>query len=114
MKDANEEMWTIFVKGFSGAYTSGSVGGTANEIPTSIGNAAATSVGEIDNTTVAAVGSGAEVTHCIFNWNIRVPFDYFFLPETRLRAAPTDALVIGLATTPTAATIGGTCFWREL
>ncbi len=111
IQDAEEEMWTIAVQGHSGGITTGSGGSTPAMVPTNLGMAAAASVVEANNTT--EISGGTAVTHHIMNWNVRVPLDLIWIPETRLWASPTDALTITLLTTPTSATVGGTMYFRE-
>ncbi len=110
--DSNEEMWTIEIQGHTGTITNGSGGSAAAEVPTSIGFAAATGAVLVNNTTEISP-AGATVVHHIANWNIRVPLDLIWMPETRIHVSPTDALTVTLTGTLTTATVGGTMYWSE-
>lgn len=112
IQDAEEEMWTVAIQGHSGAISTGSGGSTPAMIPTQLGMAAAGSTVEANNTT--EISGGTTVVHHVVNWNVRVPLDIIWMPETRIWAAPTDALTVTLLTTPTSATVGGTMYWREM
>lgn len=111
--DAEEEMLTIAIQGHSGAITTGSGGSTPAVVPTHLGDAASATVVEANNTT--EISGGTTVTHAIHNWNIRVPLDLIWIPETRIWIAPTDALTVTLLTTPgDTMDIGGTIYFREV
>ena len=111
--DAAEEMLTISIEGHSGAITSGSGGSTPAVVPTHLGDAASVTVVEANNTTETS--GGTKVTHAIQNWNVRVPFDLIWIPETRIWISPTDALTVTLLTTPAdSITMGGTVYFREV
>ena len=113
IQDAEEEMWTIAIQGHTGTITAGTGGTDPAAVPTHLGMAAAFSTIGANNTTEISP-AGATVTHMIVNWNVRVPLDIIFIPETRFWVAPTDALTVTLLTTPTSATVGGTIFFREV
>ena len=111
--DAAEEMLTISIEAHSGAITSGSGGSGPTPIPTHLGDAASVVAVEVNNTT--EVSGGTKVTHAIHNWNIRVPLDIIWIPETRIWISPTDALTVTLLTTPAdSITMGGTVYFREV
>ncbi len=110
--DAAEEMLRISVEGHSGAITPGSGGTTPGEIPTELGNAAAVTVVDANNTT--EISGGAKVTHEEIIWNVRVPLEVYYPPDERYYAAPTDALTITLLTGPTSQSMSGTVKWREI
>ena len=110
--DAAEEMLTIAIQGTTGALTSGSGGTAGAEIPTQLGFAASATATEVNNTT--EISGGTLVTHATYNWNIRVPLDIIWIPETRIWVAPTDAVTVTLLTTPNdSITMGGTVYYRE-
>ncbi len=110
--DAAEEMLTIAIQGHT-ANTTGSGGTTPAVVPTHLGDAAAVTVVEANNTTEAS--GGTTVTHAIHNWNIRVPLDIIWIPETRLWASPTDMITVTLLTGPAdSITMGGTVYFREV
>ena len=68
--DAAEEMLTIAIQGHTGATTSGSGGSTPAVVPTHLGDAAAVTIVEANNTT--EISGGTSVTHAIHNWNIEL------------------------------------------
>ena len=111
--DAAEEMLTIAIQGSTGAFTSGSGGSTPAVVPTHLGDAAAVTVVEANNTT--EITGGTLVTHATHNWNIRVPLDIIWIPETRIWISPTDAITVTLLTVPAdSITMGGTVYFREV
>ena len=109
--DAQEEGLAIRVK--SGATVSGSGGSAPTAVPLELGDAAYAGTVEANNTTKA--NTGTIVTHHAYNWNIRVPFDVIFTPETVKTIAPSGRLTIELATTPAdSITVSGYVVFREL
>ena len=111
--DAAEEMLTISIEGHSGAITTGSGGSTPAVVPTHLGDAASVTVVEANNTT--EISGGTKVTHAIYNWNIRVPLDIIWIPETRIWVSPTDGLTVTLLTAPAdSITMGGVVYFREV
>jgi len=112
IQDAEEAMYTISIEGHSGAITSGTGGSTPTPIPTHLGDAAAVSTVDANNTT--EITGGTKVTHAVHNWNVRVPFDLIWMPETRVWISPTDAITVTLLTAPTSGAMGGTIYFREI
>jgi hypothetical protein len=109
--DAQEEMLSILVK--EGATTSGSGGLTPTAVPASRGDAAYAGTVETHNTTKAAAGT--IVTHLSINWNVRVPLDIIFTPETVIVLPPSARLTVELATTPAdSITFGGYIVFEEI
>lgn len=109
--DAAEEMLLVQVK--EGATTSGSGGSTPASVPVSKGDPAYAGTVETHNT-VKATG-GTIVTHISQNWNIRVPLDIIFPPETVIELAPSSRLTVELATTPAdGITLGGYIVFEEI
>lgn len=104
-KDAEEQMLQLAFK--SGQTTSGSGGNTGvTPIPRLIGDAAHGMTVETFNTTKASAGT--IVTHGIWDWNIRVPFDKIFTPETRILISPSTRATLELVAAPAGSvTIGG-------
>jgi hypothetical protein len=94
--DAQEEGLSILLK--SGATVSGSGGSTPTAIPIEFGDAAFGGTVEANNTTKA--NTGTIVTHAAWNWNVRVPLDIIFTPETRPILSPSRRGTVELATTP--------------
>lgn len=105
VKDAEEEMLQLAFK--SGQTTSGSGGNTGvTPVPVLIGDAAHGMTVETFNTTKASVGT--IVTHKIWDWNVRVPFLYFFPPEQTLWIPPSTRATLELVAAPAdSITIGG-------
>jgi len=110
--DAQEEMLLVQVK--EGATTSGSGGNTGvAAVPAVKGDAAYAGTLETHNTTKASAGT--IVTHLQMNWNVRVPLDIIFTPETVIVLPPSARLTIELATTPTdSITFGGYIVFEEI
>jgi hypothetical protein len=94
--DAAEEQLSILLK--SGQTTSGSGGSAPTAIPIEFGDAAFGGTCEANNTTKASAGT--IVTHLAWNWNVRMPFDVVFTPETRPVLSPSRRGTLELATTP--------------
>ena len=95
--DAEEEMMSLAWK--SGQTTTGSGGSAAAEVPLLISDAAAGTTTFVNNTTVATAGT--IVTHYSWAWNIRVPFQILFTPETRPVLAPSRRATLELLVAPT-------------
>lgn len=105
VKDAEEEMLQLAWK--SGQTTSGSGGNTGvTPIPVLIGDAAHGLTVESFNTTKASAGT--IVTHKVWYWNVRVPFEKVFPPEHRLVIPPSTRATLELVGAPTdSVTMGG-------
>jgi hypothetical protein len=101
VSDANEKEWNLTLK--SGATTAGSVGVAPTPVPLDFGDPIATAVARTNDTTIAS--SGTIVTHYAWNWNVRVPFQYIWTPETRPMMRISRRCVFGLLTTPLATTV---------
>lgn len=95
--DAQEEGLAILMK--SGQTTTGSGGSAPTPVPLDFGDAAAaTTAVAVNNTTKATAGT--IVTHYAWNWNLRVPFQYIWTPESRPIMRASRRMTIELATTP--------------
>lgn len=94
--DAMEEMLNILIK--TGAATSGSGGTTPTAVPRMLGDAAFGGTVEANNTTKASTGT--IVTHAARWWNVRVPFDLIFTPETTIILSPSARLTVELVGAP--------------
>lgn len=110
--DSNEEMLRVAI--IRGNATSGSGGGTANEVPLDSGDAAASYVGEINNTTEASTGT--EVVLHAETFNIRTGWVYIPTPECRPRVDQGDGLmVVRLLVAPgTSINMSGTLIVEEI
>ena len=105
VKDAEEEMLLLAWK--SGQTTTGS-GGNASvvAVPLLLGDAVSALTIETFNTTKATAGT--IVTHKVWDWNIRIPFEKIFTPETQLFLPPGTRATLELVGAPAdAITIGG-------
>ena len=105
-----EEGLSILIK--QGATVAGSVGTAPTPIPRDVDDSAAAAVARANDTTIA--NTGTIVTTHAFVWNVRVPLQILFTPETRPYAKGGRRLVVGLATTPAdSITMSGTITWSE-
>lgn len=110
--DAQEELLRLTVR--RGYATSGS-GGTAptpqplNSVDTAAGFAA-----EVNNTTVATAGTGV-LLHAD-GWNVRIPYQQFWTPETYIMASQSNTiLVVRLDSAPAdAISVSGTIYLEEI
>ena len=109
--DAQEEGLNILVK--TGATTTGSGGGTPTAIPRALGDTAFGGTAKVNNTTKATAGT--IVTKDAFNWNVRVPFQMIYTPDSVPIVVGGERMTIELATTPTdSITMSGTIWIREM
>lgn len=109
--DAQEEM--LLIKMISGHTISGSGGASATPRPKNVGDAAAATTVEYTNTTLA--GGGTPVEHYNWYWNIRVPFEKIWTPETRPVLAPSRIAVFRLESIPAdSITFAGTITFEEI
>lgn len=108
--DAMEEGLSILVK--RGSTSSGTGGSTPTPSPVEFGDAAYGGVTDVNNT--AKASGGTIVTMGSYNWNVRVPFQMIYTPETRPIISPSQRLTIELATTPAdSITVSGTATFSE-
>jgi hypothetical protein len=111
VKDAEEEMLLLLWK--SGQTVTGSGGNTTSIVPLLFGDATAATVVEDTNTTKASTGT--IVTHYSWYWNVRIPFQMIWTPETRPVLAPSRRATLELATTPAdSITLGGYIVFEEI
>jgi hypothetical protein len=102
--DTEEEMLLLLLK--QGATTTGSGGNATSVVPRIFGDTAFGGTVEDTNTTKATAGT--IVTHYAWYWNVRIPFQIIWTPETRPVLAPSRRMTLELATTPTdSITFGG-------
>jgi hypothetical protein len=108
--DAAEEGLLILLK--QGATTSGSGGSSPGALPRDVDDSASAATVEANNTTKASAGT--IVTHYTWAWNVRVPLQIIFTPETRPYAKGSRRTTIELATTPAdSITLSGYIVWEE-
>lgn len=111
--DAAEEALLLLMK--SGQTTTGSNGSAPAKVPRSVASSASGATVAANNTTKASAGT--IVTHGGFPpvWNIRVPYQMIWTPETRPLLAPSRRWTFELASTPAdSITISGSVTWEEL
>lgn len=109
--DAAEEILRIELT--SGHATSGSGGSSVTPVPRSLGTAAFGGTCEVNNTTQASTGT--IVTHYVWNWNIRGPFDKIFTPETKPVISPSARMCIELPAAPAdSITMSGSITFEEI
>lgn len=114
--DAMEEMLVLTTNRGVGTVTSGSGGASVTPQPIQDGDAAFGGTVERNNTTIMAVGTGTLETdlevHC---WNVRVPYQKIYTPETRPVISPGNRWTLELESTPTdSITISGTITFEEV
>ena len=109
--DAAEEMLLVLLK--SGSTTTGSGGSAPSKVARLFGDAASGATVAANNTTKATAGT--IVTHHAWYWNVRVPFQMIWTPETRPTLSPSRRGTVELATTPAdSITLGGYLVWEEI
>lgn len=109
--DAAEEMLLILLK--SGSTTIGSGGSFPPIVKRAVGDGESGAIVKANNTTKAT--GGTIVTHHAWNWNVRVPFQMIWTPETRPVLAPNRRGTVELATTPAdSITMAGYLVWEEI
>ena len=109
--DAAEEMLSVVIQ--TGATTSGSGGTTPGVNPTQLGDAAAGTVVEANNTTEAA--DGTILNKHRESFNIRAGWIYIPTPEMRLPLSPSARMTITLITVPNdSLTMDGTVYIEEI
>lgn len=116
--DAQEELLSIVLRRAIGSITSGS-GGTSisgsgiPKLETGAPNAAATV--EMNNTTKAVVGTGTLTDMDPDSWNVRQSYLWTPTPECQIVLAPSERLIVELATTPVdSLTVNGVLYFQEL
>lgn len=98
--DSAEEILELELVRGDGSVTSGSGGSTVTPQPIDNGDAAPTVTVEANNTTRMAVGSGTLDSIGKYGWNVRIPFEKIFTPETRPTVAPSDRITFSLNDAP--------------
>ena len=109
--DAQEEVLRIGI--YRGA-TAGATGTGATETPYNRGDTPATS-GVVVNLNRGTASTGGTLLD-IIGWNIRVPLQYIWTPETRIRIDSTeDPFTFRLMAAPAdSITISGSLIWEEV
>lgn len=105
--DAEEEMLLLNVKK---GVTAGTAGTGATEVQFDAGDAAPVATGEYSQGT----STGGSLIQSVY-WNIRIPFQHIYTPETRPVLGPSEVFVVELATAPAdSVTFGGYLIWEEI
>jgi len=115
VSDAAEEMLVVVANRGVGAVTSGSGGSTVTPQPIDDGEAAATAVVERNNTSAMSPGSGSIEELEAHIINIRVPYTFWYTPETRPVITPGNRWALELETVPADALVmSGTLWFQEI
>lgn len=108
--DAQAELLRIqAIRGFT---TSGSGGATSTPAPLEGGNAAAGSVVDTNNTTVATTGTTVTLFDRAFN--VQIGFFWQPTPECRLVLSPSQRLVVRIPAPANSLTMHGTMIFEEI
>lgn len=114
--DAQEEVLRLATARGSGTVTSGSGGSTATAALLARANTAFGGTVEVNNTTQLAVGTGT-LTSGMENigWNIRIPLNFWWTPETRPIILPAEYWTLGLVAAPAdSITVSGTIYLEQV
>lgn len=114
--DSAEEILRIEVRRGLLAVASGSGGSTVVPVPQGIADAAFGGTVETNNTTRATAGS-PDTLNILgqYGWNVRVPIEKVYTPETRPSIPPGGTLTVGLPVAPgDSLTVGGTITFEEM
>lgn len=98
--DAAEEILRIETVRGVGSVTSGSGGSTPTAQPVQDGDTAFGGTVEANNTTRMVVGTGALETLEQRGWNVRVPIERIYTPETRPVISPSNRWTLSLPAAP--------------
>jgi hypothetical protein len=98
--DAQEEIVRLETVRGVGAVTSGSGGSSVTTQPVSDGDAATGATLEANNTTRMAAGSGSLDTLEQYGWNVRIPMQVIYTPETRPVVSPSNRWTLALPAAP--------------
>ena len=113
--DAAEEQLQITTNRGTNLTTSGSGGASVTPAPISVGDAAFGGTVERNNTTIMAVGTGSLTELEAMAWNIRVPFQRIYTPETRPIISPGYRWTLEMESTPAdSITISGYIIFEEV
>ena len=105
--DAEEEMLLINVKK---GITTGTAGSAATEVQFDAGDSAPTAAGQYSQ----GVSTAGSLIQSVY-WNVRIPFQHIYTPETRPVLGPSEKFVVELATAPAdSITFGGYLIWEEI
>lgn len=114
--DAAEEQLLLTTNRGVGTVTSGSGGATVTPQPISDGDPAFGGTVERNNTTQMAAGTGTLETDLeVHAWNVRVPYQKIYTPETRPVISPGNRWTLELETVPAdSITMNGFIVFEEI
>lgn len=98
--DAAEELLRLETVRGVGSVTSGSGGTTVTTQPLSDGDPATGATLEANNTTRMVVGTGSLDTLEQYGWNVRIPMQTIYTPETRPVVSPGNRWTLALPSAP--------------
>lgn len=98
--DAQEELLRLETVRGVGAVTSGSGGSTVTTQPLEDGDVATGATLEANNTTRMVAGSGSLDTLEQYGWNVRIPQQQIYTPETRPVISPGNRWTLALPAGP--------------
>jgi hypothetical protein len=113
--DAEEEILLLETVRGIGTVTDGSGGTTLTAQPVEDSFAANATVVEANNTTRMAVGTGSLEELEAFGWNVRIPLEKIWTPETRPVIAPSERWTLAMVANPVdSITIAGKILFEEI
>lgn len=113
--DAQEEVLILQEVRGVGTVTSGSGGTSPTVHPTDDNDAATGATVEANNTTRMAAGTGTLESLSPRGWNIRIPYEKIYTPETRPRVNPGDRWTLAITAAPAdSITIGTSIKYEEI
>lgn len=115
--DASEAMFQMTTnRAFGSSPTSGSGGSTVTPVARVRGAASFGGVVEANNTTKIAAGTGTLTTDLeAHDWNVRVPYIWWYPPEARPVILPGEYWTLELETTPgSSTTVSGTLYMEQI
>lgn len=113
--DSAEEMLQMTANRGVGSVTSGSGGASVTPQPLNDGDAAFGGTVERNNTTIMAVGTGTLEELEAYAWNVRIPWERWYTPETRPVISPSNRWTLELETAPAdSITLEGTVWFEEI
>ena len=112
--DAQEESLQLTTNRGVGSTTSGSGGASVTPQPIDDADAAAAATVERNNTTIMVAGSGSLEELEVHSWNVRVPYVFWYTPETRPKIRGGARWTLELESTPAdSITMNGTVWFEE-
>lgn len=100
---------------YTGSFTAGSGGTTVTPSKTLFNDTAAGATAKVGNTTQTVVGSGVKTQQDAGQWNLVTGWVWQPIDSDHRIAVPmSDAIILSLDTTPTAATVNGCAVIREM